>query len=208
VSKKIFIVGAGGHAKVIFDSLLDQGEKVTGFCVRDRRKSLGSMWDQLEVIEDSDLIKATDTRDYIRLVNGVGFTPRSNLHFNLLNKFLSEGFLFLSVRHRSAVISKSAVCGQGSQVMAGAVLQASAKVGVHSILNTKSSLDHDSVVGAFSHIAPGATICGECKIGDRVFVGAGSVIGPGVNIGDGAVIGAQSVILNNVQSGAFITKKF
>lgn len=198
-NRGLTIIGAGGHAKVVLDALQSAGESISAICLPEAPSSLLPYFEAYTLITDNALLGSVCYRDSSpSLVNGIGFTPAEDLHFKVIRKFEAKHFRFARVRHISSVISDSAITGEGSQIMASAVMQPGSKLGDHSILNTGAKIDHDTWVGAFSHVAPGATICGDCKIGDRVFIGAGSVIGPGVTVGDGSVIGALSLVLNDV----------
>ena len=82
--------------------------------------------------------------------------------------------------------------------MAGSIVQASSIIGHHSILNTKSSIDHDCKIYDFVHISPGATLCGNVEIGTGTHVGAGATIIPNIKVGKWCIIGAGAVITKNI----------
>ena len=63
------------------------------------------------------------------------------------------GGIIATLIHPSAVVSDSSDIGVGSVVMAGAIVNADARIGNGVIINTFSSVDHDCVIGAFSHIS-------------------------------------------------------
>jgi UDP-perosamine 4-acetyltransferase len=96
------------------------------------------------------------------------------------------------------------VFDEGVQVMAGAIVQPGVRVGANSVLNSRSSVDHDCVIGSHVHVAPGAVLCGSVVVGDHAFVGAGATVIQGVHIGAGAVIGAGVVVIRNVAKGAVV----
>jgi sugar O-acyltransferase (sialic acid O-acetyltransferase NeuD family) len=116
----------------------------------------------------------------------------------------AEGLLPLTVRHRFSYVSSDATQDEGSQVLAGSILGANARIGKQTILNTNASVDHDCIVGDGVHIAPGATICGEVAIADCAFIGAGATILPRLSIGSGAQIGAGAVVTRDLPPGATV----
>jgi acetyltransferase-like isoleucine patch superfamily enzyme len=78
--------------------------------------------------------------------------------------------------------------------MQGAIIQSSVKIGKHSIINTRASIDHDCVIQDYVHIAPGVILCGNVQIGE----GAGTTIMQGIRVGKWSVIGAGSVVLKDI----------
>ena len=90
--------------------------------------------------------------------------------------------------HPTASVASSALIGMGTVIMAGAVVQARASIGMHCIINTGATVDHDCVLEDFVHIAPGASLCGNVRVGE------GALVGVGVGIEPGAIIPKWSVI--------------
>lgn len=102
-----------------------------------------------------------------------------NIGSNSIRKMISEklnNFNFATAVHPSAIISPKSSVGVGSVVMQGAIIQSSAVVGRHCIINTAASVDHDCVVEDFVHISPHATLCGNVFVGEGSQVGAGAVV--------------------------------
>ena len=98
---------------------------------------------------------------------------------NSIRKRLAEKFNsvnFATAIHPSAIISPKSSVGVGSVVMQGGIIQSSAAVGRHCIINTAASVDHDCVVEDFVHISPHATLCGNVFVGEGSQVGAGAVV--------------------------------
>ena len=108
-----------------------------------------------------------------------------------------EGTSYAVVIDPNAVVSDEAEIGDGTVVMAGAVVQARAKAGRHVILNSNSSTDHDCTIGDFSHIAPGAVLCGNVTVGEGALVGAGAVCLPGAVIEPWTTVKAGEVVKCN-----------
>jgi UDP-perosamine 4-acetyltransferase len=105
---------------------------------------------------------------------------------------------------RFAMLSTSATCGEGVQLLAGSVVNAATRIGAGTIVNTNASIDHDCSVGEFVHVAPGSTIGGGVTIGDLAFVGIGATVLPGITIGAGAMVGAGAVVIADVPPGATV----
>ena len=108
------------------------------------------------------------------------------------------GIPFATLIHPRAVIAESATLGDGTVVMAGAIVNPAVVVGSHAILNTNSSVDHDCRVGDFASVAPGAALGGNVNLGYCAYVGIGAAINHGITIGDHTVIGAGAAVVRNL----------
>lgn len=104
----------------------------------------------------------------------------------------------------SAYISKRAQIGDGTIVMHGAIVNASARVGVNCILNSQALIEHGAVVGDHCHISTGAKINGDVVVGSGSFIGSGAVIKHGIHIGENVVIEAGQMVLAAVPNGSWI----
>jgi UDP-perosamine 4-acetyltransferase len=88
--------------------------------------------------------------------------------------------------------------------MAGAVINAHAKIGELGIINTRASIDHDCEIGDGVHIAPGVTMAGNVTVGDGSLIGVGASIVPGIIIGSDSIIGAGAVVVRDVPSNTTV----
>ncbi len=202
MNERVIVLGAGGHAKVLIEALEKCGVEIFGLADVD-----SSCWGK-ELLGRS--IAGGD--DWVleqpvaanRLVNAVGSVDRASLERRraIFERFHARGYRFAQVVHPSAVLSPRALRGEGAQVMAGAVVQADARIGANTIVNTRASVDHDCDIGSHVHIAPGAVLCGGVAVGDGVHIGAGAIVRQGIRIGTGALVGAGAVILRDVPAGA------
>jgi sugar O-acyltransferase (sialic acid O-acetyltransferase NeuD family) len=106
--------------------------------------------------------------------------------------------------HNTAVVSPSAIVGEGSQLLALANVAANVQIGEACIINHRASVDHDCQLGDGVHIAPGVTLCGCIDIGDNVFIGAGAVVLPRLSIGSDSIVGAGAVVVRDVPAGTIV----
>lgn len=198
----VIIVGAGGHARVLIDVLKKCSVDIIGIADRDN-STKGTTLDGVKVIGDDQAI-STYSKDNHLLVNGVGSISLPHRRIKIFKQFKDLGYEFATVVHPSSVIASEVIIEEGVQIMAGSIVQPGCKIGQNSILNTRSSLDHDCVVGANVHIAPGVTISGGVNVGRGSHIGTGATIIQGVTIGENAVIGAGAVVLKNVPANTTV----
>jgi sugar O-acyltransferase (sialic acid O-acetyltransferase NeuD family) len=169
----IYLIGAGGHARVIADTLLDSGRPPAAFL--DDAPKHNRIFD-IPVIQGLEVPEPTAS-----VIIAVG---DNSVRASLAARYSS----FAIAIHPSAQVSRHAEIGPGTVIMAGAVINAGARVGAHCIINTRASVDHDCLIDDFAHVAPGATL------GGNVQVGTASMIGLGANVIHGLVVGAHTVI--------------
>jgi sugar O-acyltransferase (sialic acid O-acetyltransferase NeuD family) len=169
----INIYGKGDHAKVVSSSIRLQKFK---------------FWD------DNDY----DPKSKGLWVIGIGN--------NKIRKKIAEGALkgkqFISTLSANSICHSSSIIGEGTQVMAGAVIQMGCKIGSHSVINTAASVDHDCELGKYSFIGPNATLCGGVTVGECSFIGAGATILPYIKIGKNCMIGAGSVVTKDISDNS------
>lgn len=193
----VLVIGGGGHAKVVVDTLLENSTKILG--IVDPLQPMGSAFSHIPWIANEDELSNYDPTE-IELINAVGSIKETTRRFEIFKKFKTLGFNFRSIRHPSSVVSKIDISsGEGLQVMAGAVINVSASLGDNVLINTRAVVEHDTTIGSNTHVASGAVICGGCLVGENVHVGAGSTVNQSLTIGSGSVIASGSVIIDNVQ---------
>jgi len=186
--KKVYLYGAGGHAKVILDILKSNNLTVS------------------EIYDDNPEIKIFENIPVVQknicspLIISIG----NNAVRKKIAENLSEINYYPAVCAKSAIVSGKAEVDIGTVVMQGVAIQHSAKIGKHCIVNTSASIDHDCKIGDFVHIAPHATLCGNVEVGEGTLIGAGAVVVPNIKIGKWAVIGAGSVVIRDVPDYAVV----
>jgi UDP-perosamine 4-acetyltransferase len=194
-SKPVIIMGAGDHAKVLLDILLEQDVTVIG--LTDKSISKGTCIYGVPVIgDDSEILKYKT--DEIELVNGIGSVGNTSIRQKVFSSLKEKGYFFRSVIHEASIVSKRAKLGEGVQLLVGAIVNIEAEIDDNTIINTKASIDHGCVIGKHCHIAPGCSFSGCVRIGDCTHIGTGTSIIQGINIGKNVLIGAGSVVINDI----------
>lgn len=190
----VVVIGAGGHAKVIVDMLLDNGETVVA-CVS---HAATPRYRDIEVLVGDESLAALRANGVDRAVVAIGANA---LRQRLAADAVALGFALPIVVSRSAQISPTASIGEGVVIMPNVVINSDAVIGRLAIVNTGATVDHDCVVGEAAHVAPGVHFSGGVKLGTRSIVGVGSSARPLVSIGDDVVVGAGSVLINDIADG-------
>lgn len=187
--KRIMILGAGGHGRVVADiarlngytdiRFLDDNIE-NRFCKID-----GHIDDFAEFIENYDFFVA------------IGDNETRKQIFEKLTAFKAN---VVTLIHPNAVVCQDVKIGRCSVVMAGAVINTNVTIGDGVIINTSSSVDHDCVVGNYVHVSVGVHVAGSVCIGDCVFIGAGATVINNLSIVENCKIGAGAIVVSDIKS--------
>ena len=195
--KPVILLGAGGHAKVLLDILLEQNAKIIGIAEKDGADRPSDLCGVPVIGSDSDMGEYPP--DEIELVNGIGSVGSTALRQRIYEKFKQQGYRFRQVVHSQAIISRRAELGEGVQVMAGAVVNIGTRIRENSIINTNASVDHDCDIGAHVHIAPGVTLSGGVTVGDGSHIGTGASVVQGIIVGHHSFVEAGGIVMGNIR---------
>lgn len=191
---RLIIVGAGGHGKVIADIALKNGYDDICF-VDDNIK--GDVTGFLVVGKVADIERLNDGKtDFII---GIGN--------NAVRKSIAEKYAvnWVSLIHPSAQLAFGSKIGNGTVVMANAVINACASVGRHCIVNSGAIVEHDNEIEDYVHLSPRVALGGTVRVGALTHIGIGATVSNNVRICENSVIGAGAVVVRNIErSGTYI----
>ncbi len=193
---RIIILGAGGHARVIADAILQRaarhrGIELVGFLDDDQghanrkiqgKSVLGRICDLKDIPHDAIVIGVGDNQIRRRLFHDLSVKDEK----------------IMTVIHPHATIARDVKMGRGTVVFAGVVVNAGSVIGNDVILNTGSTVDHDCTVKSHAHICPGAHLGGTVRVGEGAFVGIGSTVIQDRTIGAWSTVGGGSAVIRDV----------
>lgn len=153
MKKELIIIGAGGHAKVVLDAVVKQAEyTVKGFCVDGFPKGQ-LVFDSYPVLDDV-LLSNSGTDKSLYFIVAVGDNDaRKKLYENALLKYTPA-----TVIHTSAILGSNVRIGDGSVVLANAVVNALVTIGNNCIIGTGVLIDHDCILGDHVHLNIGSIV--------------------------------------------------
>jgi sugar O-acyltransferase (sialic acid O-acetyltransferase NeuD family) len=195
----IIILGGGGHASVLEDAL--QASRLTplGYVAPEPSEMLTVPY----LGDDSWL--ATQDREKLMLVNGLGTVGVDGARAPLFQKFTKLEFEFAVVKHGYSSVSASATLMDGAQILAGAVIGPHSHIGRDVIVNISASVYHHCQIGDHVHIAPGAVLCGFVTVKPGAFIGAGATVIQGVTVGAGTLVAAGAVVVRDLPDGVRVS---
>ena len=195
MSKKVILIGGGGHAKVAVDIICSSGDQVFG--VLDDYLEVGSSVLGVPVLGK--------TIDYSRFTDCWFLVAIGNNSVRQMMVERMQGVKWYTAIHPRAIVSAYSTVGYGSVVMANAVVNAGTIIGKHCIINTGAIVEHDNCIDDFVHISPAAAIGGTVYIGARTHVGIGACIRNNLQIGQDCVVGAGAAVVKNIsERGVYV----
>lgn len=196
MNRRIVIVGASGHGKVIADIAKRNGYAEIVFL--DDNASLKECSGYPVVGTSKDAERYGDS-DFIVAIGNARIRQKIQL------SLAENGKRLATLIHPNAVIGENVSLDEGTVVMAGAVINPCVKIGKGCIINTCASVDHDCMIGDFVHISVGAHVAGTVAIGNRTWIGIGGVVSNNIEITDDCMIGAGAVVVKNIpESGTYV----
>lgn len=184
----VWVIGGGGHAKVVIATLQAMGTEIVGVLDDDESKH-GTALLGVPVVGPAERAVEGDHEAVIAVGD------------NAVRRRIAErlaGVRFATAVHPAAVVHPSVVVGEGTVIFAGAVVQPDTRLGRHVIVNTGATVDHDGDLADYVHVAPGSHLAGDVTLGEGVFMGIASAALPGVRVGAWTTVGAGGIVTRDL----------
>ncbi len=209
--RPLLLIGGGEHASVVYEAAGTEPGRWHVVGVTDPRADAGlsaasathHLGDDRTGLAGFDGRLPHERPDLVLAVGGVG-EPGARRRVALAVETAAPWAHWAVVVHRAAWVSPSADLAGGTVILAGAIVNAGARVGPHGIVNSRAVVEHDVRLGAYVHVGPGAVIGGAARIGSDVTIGLGALIRDHIVVGDGALIGMGAVVVSDVEPGAIV----
>lgn len=198
--KRIVVVGAGGHGKVVADAARAGGAF-----------EIAAFVDELGLQRDGDqflgarLLAGEDALARAKGL-GIGYAIAAfgdcKARLGCCERLIAHGFEIVSVVHPRAIVSSDVSIGAGTFIAAGAAVGAAARLGETVLINTSAVVEHDCFLDDAVHVEPGAIVGASVHVGRVTTIGSGAVVVKGRRIGAHARIAHGAVIVEDVADGA------
>lgn len=196
--KKLAVLGASGHGKVVADTAESCGwTEIVFFDDAWPSRVVNGNWPVVGTSDD--LLAQIQNFDGVIVAIGNNAVRQAKLF-----ALLQSGAILATLVHPAACVSRYATVGGGTVIFAGAVLNAGASIGMGGILNTGCSVDHDCDLAESVHVSPGARLAGGVHIGDRTWIGIGACVKQMVTIGSDVLVGAGAAVVNDLVGGVTV----
>ena len=196
---KVLIIGAGGHARVVYEVLrYDRNIEVVAF-VDNLTRGADEAIMNIPIVGGHSVIPRLIKDGVSGAIVGVG---DNHIRADYFRKLKSMDLELVKAIHPTAHIAYNAKVEEGTMVVAGAILATSAKVGRNVIVNTGAIIEHEDILEDHVHIAPGVVLAGRVTVGEETFIGAGSIVKENITIGRNVTVGAGSIVLADIPENA------
>lgn len=195
--KKLGILGAGGHARVVADAAEMLGWAEISLFDDAWPKTIKGPWPIVGSGQDLE----TRLAEFDGVIVAIGSNA---VRLGKQRRLVQRGARIVSIIHPAAIVSRHAHLGLGSVVIAGAVINTGVETGHAVIINTAATIGHDCRLGAGVHISPGANLAGGVQIGDEAWIGVGSSVKELVSVGARSRVGAGAAVVASIADGTTV----
>ena len=199
---KLYIVGAGGFSREIYDYLSATKFEYEGY------QLAGFLDDDTTQLDNFDVLHSI-----VGPLEDVNIPKGSKLIMGLASPFLKERLFkfyleleisYVTYIHPSAVVGKYIQLGEGCVICPNVTITTNVKIGLCSTINAHSSIGHDVIIGDFCTLSGHCDITGQVCIGNRVMLGSHALIIPRKIVESDSIVGAGSVVIKKVRSGTTV----
>jgi sugar O-acyltransferase (sialic acid O-acetyltransferase NeuD family) len=190
--KNLIIVGAGGYAKSVLDSVDYMNFRMVGFL--DDIKEKGTSHLGYPVLGNTvECIPMP--QEYVYFV-AIGNNAKRKRWFDVLKE---HHLSLINVIDRSALVSTHSTIGEGSFIGKFAVVNSGSSIGDNTVINTRALVEHGCVIGSHVNVSTCATLNGDVIVEEGGFVGSGVTVNGQLSIGRWALVGSGAVVLHDVK---------
>lgn len=190
--KNLIIVGAGGYAKSVIDSVDHMNFRMVGYI--DDIKPKGIFHQGHPVLGNTiDCIDRPE--EYVYFV-AIGNNYKRKMWFEKLKE---RNLSLINVIDKSALVSHAATIGEGSFIGKLAILNHGSTVGDNCVVNTRALIEHGCRITDHVNISTNATLNGDVICEEGCFVGSGTVVNGQLTIGEWSLVGSGAVVIKDVQ---------
>ncbi|SDB56066.1 transferase hexapeptide (six repeat-containing protein) [Pseudobutyrivibrio sp. YE44] len=190
--KSIAIMGASGHCKVVADIALLNGYDDIVFI--DKNPEIDMLGEYPVADEDTDLDYYL--QHHYDFVVGIG---DGKIRRKVQEHLEEMGADIVTLIHPAATVAYDVTIGEGTVIMAGAVINPGTAIGKGCIINTSASVDHDNVIGDYVHVSVGSHTAGTVKVGDNCWLGIGSIVSNNIDLCEDVFLCAGTVVVKNIE---------
>lgn len=194
--KKLGIIGASGHGKVVADIAMKLG------CYQE----ILFFDDGADKVRCGNFPVVGKSQDILRF-NCEGFVAIGNaLIRQKMQEWLERERITVPVLiHPAAVVAEDVQILPGTAIMAGAVINPGSVIGKGCIINTCSSVDHDCQLSDYVHLSVGAHLAGTVTVGAHTWLGIGAIVSNNLTVCEDCMVGAGAVVVNDIkESGTYV----
>lgn len=194
--EKLILIGAGGYAKSVLDSIDYCKYELVGFIDEefDKKEHVG-----VKIIGKS-LNDIKNKENFVYFI-AIGNNVKRKIWYD---KLIKNNLRLINVVDKTAIISIRAAIGKGCFFGKNSIVNSKAVIGDNSIINTRALVEHGCTVGMHCNLSTNSVINGDVIVGEGSFVGSSSVTIGQLSIGKWSTVGAGAVVIENVEDNVTV----
>ena len=149
--EKIIIIGAGGHAKTVVDTI-ERGHcfEIAGFLAEGR---VGErVYKNYTILGADNIAKTIFSMGISKACMAIGFMGKSSIREKLCCQYKKMGFDFPAIIDPSAIVASDVMIGEGTYIGRCVVVNANSSIGDFCILNTGCIVEHECKAVSYTHL--------------------------------------------------------
>lgn len=187
MSKKLVIIGASGHGKVVVDIAVKSGYEIVGFL--DDNDSVKEICGFPVLGATKNMFEYKDSCEFVIAIGNNEIREKIATSYDVK---------WATLIHPTAVVGINVQIGEGTVIMANAVINPCANIGRHCIINTGAIVEHDNELADYVHISPNAALAGTVCVGKGTHIGIGACVKNNITITGNVVVGAGAVVIKDI----------
>ena len=198
MNKKLLIIGASGHGKVVADVATKMNCYEEIYFLDDRDEVQNCM--QFSVVG-----KVKDVYNYLGEADIFVAIGNAEVRKRMIEDLKNNHATIPTLIHPNSIIGLNVLVGIGTVIMPGTIINPDTKIGEGCIINTSASVDHDCNLGDYTHVSVDAHLAGNVTIGENTWIGVGASIINNISVCENVMIGAGAVVVKDIlESGTYI----
>lgn len=193
--KKLLIIGAGGFAKSIIDSLDEHQYILEGF-IDTYKQGIHQGYP----IIAHNIFQVNNPNEYVYFI-GIG-DPIVRHEF--LTVLQEKNLELINIIDSTAILSKNVNLGAGIYVGKMSIINGDTTILDGAVINTRALIEHGNTIGICSNISTNVVLNGDVAVGQKTFVGSCTVVNGQINIGECSIIGSGSVVIRNIPDNVIV----
>jgi|SRR6185437_10208324 len=176
---KLLIVGSRDFAQTVAALVLDCGYEPCGYV--DDFNSGDS------IVGTTTSILHSHPSHAFGVAIAIGYNDLS-ARWQAWQKLQQAGYAAPALIHPRAYVACHAKVGEGTLVMAGAIIDVRARLGEVVVAWPGACVNHDASIGSNTFLSPNVTVCGHARVGASCFIGAAAAIVDRAQVPDGTFV--------------------
>jgi sugar O-acyltransferase (sialic acid O-acetyltransferase NeuD family) len=194
---KLILVGGGGLFLEVSEYISASNDAyIFGYLATERNSGV------LDIDYLGDVSEAINHTDCCFLI-AIGNPQTRNRIYNAL-KGKCKFYTFIDTK---AIVSRSAVIGEGAIICPNVILNARSTIKPNVLVNVNASVGHEAYVGESSVLSPYSALNGSSKIGKMCFLGTRATVFPGKTLGDSCTVDTHSFVKSDVPEKHIVSTK-